>query len=50
LCLLQTSKDEVISIEDNGIDISDAAMKMIFDKFYHEKQRNRHDVKGFGMD
>jgi len=39
-----------ITIQDNGIGISDAALKMIFDKFYREKQQgNRHDVKGFGL-
>jgi two-component system phosphate regulon sensor histidine kinase PhoR len=43
------SKDIVISIQDNGIGISDASIKMIFDKFYREKQGDRHDVKGFGI-
>ncbi|MEP6595427.1 MAG: HAMP domain-containing sensor histidine kinase [Ginsengibacter sp.] len=44
-----TSKDLVISIQDNGIGISDTALQMIFDKFYREKQGDRHDVKGFGL-
>jgi signal transduction histidine kinase len=42
-------KNLVISISDNGIGISDAAMKMIFDKFYREKRGDVHDVKGFGL-
>jgi signal transduction histidine kinase len=42
-------KDIVISISDKGIGISDAAMKMIFDKFYREKRGDVHDVKGFGL-
>jgi signal transduction histidine kinase len=43
------SKDLVITIQDNGIGISDTALQMIFDKFYREEQGNRHDVKGFGL-
>jgi two-component system phosphate regulon sensor histidine kinase PhoR len=44
-----TSKDITISIQDNGIGISETALKMVFDKFFREKQGNRHDVKGFGI-
>ena len=44
-----TPKDIVISIQDNGIGISEAALQMIFDKFYREKHGNLHDVKGFGL-
>lgn len=44
-----TDKDFVVSISDEGIGISDAAMKMIFDKFYREKRGDIHDVKGFGL-
>jgi signal transduction histidine kinase len=44
-----TAKDLIISIQDNGIGIEETALKMVFDKFFREKQGDRHDVKGFGI-
>lgn len=39
----------VITVSDNGKNLSNKDVKLIFDKFYRVGKGNRHDVKGFGI-
>lgn len=44
-----TVKSLTVKIKDNGIGMSKAAQKQVFDKFYREQSGNVHDVKGHGL-
>jgi len=39
----------IIKVRDNGIGMSKAVQKNIFEKFYREQKGNVHDVKGHGL-
>lgn len=47
--LRNEDKDVVIIFSDNGIGISPADLKNVFDAYYRVPTGNRHDVKGFGL-
>jgi two-component system phosphate regulon sensor histidine kinase PhoR len=39
----------MVSIEDNGMGISEKDKKQVFEKYYRVASGNLHDVKGFGL-
>ena len=44
-----TNKFFIIKIKDEGIGMSKAVQKNVFEKFYREQRGNIHDVKGHGL-
>ncbi|MAZ27915.1 MAG: two-component sensor histidine kinase [Cytophagaceae bacterium] len=42
-------KQAILTIEDNGKNLTSAQAKQIFEKFYRVPKGNQHDVKGFGI-
>ena len=44
-----TNKFFVLKVKDEGIGMSKAVQKNVFDKFYREQKGNIHDVKGHGL-
>jgi two-component system phosphate regulon sensor histidine kinase PhoR len=44
-----TNKFFVLKVKDEGIGMSKAVQKQVFNKFYREQKGNIHDVKGHGL-
>lgn len=44
-----SEKETIIEVSDNGNGIPKEHQKMIFDKFYRIPNKNKHNVKGFGI-
>ena len=42
-------KGVLVHVQDNGVGISKANQKKVFEKLYRVSTGNRHDVKGFGL-
>ena len=46
---LNSNKDIILCVEDNGIGMDNNTQKMIFEKFYREQNGNIHNIKGHGL-
>ena len=48
-CNIKCDENLIITIEDNGIGMSQEHLKQIFDKFFRAGNKEIHDVKGLGL-
>ena len=46
---INSNKDIILCVEDNGIGMDNNTQKMIFEKFYREQNGNIHNIKGHGL-
>jgi two-component system phosphate regulon sensor histidine kinase PhoR len=49
ISIVKDEKNVKIQIQDNGIGISNANQKLLFEKFYRIKDDNNYTTKGFGL-